>query len=77
MPNTINNYTCKRCKNNKCNSNEKSCWKCGEIIDSSSSALEELIKIWEEDYYNPLVEINSSEAWKSFQAASKALSKKY
>jgi len=28
----VNNYTCKLCKNDRCNNKEKSCWKCGELI---------------------------------------------
>src|ERR1700723_2371366 len=29
----INNYVCKACRNEKCSSTEKSCWKCGEPIN--------------------------------------------
>jgi hypothetical protein len=29
----LNNYTCKLCKNHRCNTSEKSCWKCGTEIE--------------------------------------------
>jgi hypothetical protein len=28
----VNNYVCKTCGNNRCSKNEKSCWKCGNIL---------------------------------------------
>lgn len=31
----INNYTCTSCHNDRCNTGEKSCWKCGALIPST------------------------------------------
>ena len=29
---TINNHICPTCGNNRCNSEEKACWKCGNLL---------------------------------------------